>query len=255
MKEKMKITVDMGNTAIKVAVFEKDTILHRLRAESWNDALAEELVTGFNPTAVIVSSTRSDGEEVVDGFRLALSRHGMDGCKVMRLSGQTPTPIVNRYESPEMLGPDRIAAAVGGATLIPSRNLLIVDLGTAITFDVVSAEGEFLGGNISPGVSMRFEALHRSAALLPREEMGGEEVSRRKIGKKTADAIKYGIVDGICYEIEGYIKEMGSRYENLVTIFTGGDAKSFEKRLKNTIFAELDLVSIGLNKILEYNGF
>ncbi len=251
----MKITVDMGNTAIKVAVFENDTILHRLYMESWDEGVADELVSTFRPTAVIVSSTRSDGEEVVVSFRRALDRNGLASSKVMRLTGTTPTPLTNRYVTPERLGPDRLAAAVGGATLMPSRNLLIVDLGTAITFDVVSAEGEYLGGNISPGMKMRFEALHRSAALLPREELDKDESCERKIGKKTADAIKYGVVDGICYEIDGYMREMGARFDNMVTIFTGGDAKCFEKRLKNTIFAELDLVSIGLNKILEYNGF
>lgn len=250
----MRLTVDMGNTAVKIVVFDEDRIVYRHRTEAWNDTLAAELVAGYRPQSAIVSSTRSLGDEVVASIDRAIREAGYE-APVVRLTGLTPTPLRNLYATPETLGPDRLAAAVGGAALFPEQNLLIVDFGTAITYDLVSSRGEYLGGNIAPGMDMRYQSLHRSAAFLPLEEGDTEGRRGEKIGKKTADAIKLGVIDGICYETEGYIQNWESCYKKLTTIFTGGDAKCFEKKIKNTIFAELDLVSIGLNKILEYNAF
>lgn len=250
----MRLTVDMGNTAVKIVVFDGDSIVYRRRTEQWSDEIAAELIAGFRPASAIVSSTRSCGDEVVASIGKAIADAGYD-APIMRLTGATPTPLHNLYATPATLGPDRLAAAVGGAALFPERDLLIVDFGTAITFDLVSSKGEYLGGNIAPGMDMRYQALHRSAAFLPLEEGDSEGMRGEKIGKNTADAIKLGVIDGICYETEGYINNWQGCNKNVTTIFTGGDAKCFEKKIKNTIFAELDLVSIGLNKILEYNAF
>ena len=149
------------------------------------------------------------------------------------------------------MGPDRLAAAVGAATLYPNSDVLIVDFGTAITCDLVSAEGEFLGGNISPGATLRFRALHQFTHRLPQCELIDREIF---MGRDTVSAIEGGVVNGIVYEVEGYIRDLEKRYPSLRIIFTGGDSNFFAKRVKKTIFATYDLVAYGLNRILEYNA-
>ncbi len=139
------------------------------------------------------------------------------------------------------------------ATLYPGNNVLIVDFGTAITFDFVSAEGEFLGGNISPGAATRFRALHHFTDTLPLCSFPQQE-KPTLLGDSTRSAIESGVVNGIVYEIEGYIRDLEQRYEDLRIVFTGGESDFFAKRLKNTIFATYDLVAYGLNRILEYNA-
>ena len=148
-------------------------------------------------------------------------------------------------------GRDRLAAAVGAATLYPGRNTLIVDVGTAVTLDVVSAEGVFLGGCISPGVAMRFRALHDYTAALP---LCRAAEATGLVGRTTGEAIRFGVMNSLRFEIEGYIARMEAQFEDLCVIFTGGDAKFFAKRIKNTIFANCNLVFCGLNRILEYNA-
>ena len=135
--------------------------------------------------------------------------------------------------------------------LYPGRNVLIVDFGTAVTIDLVTADNTFRGGCISPGVTMRFRALHDYTAKLPLcAATGGEGLS----GLTTEEAIELGVMNGIAFEIEGYVTRMREKIDGLRVIFTGGDAKFFVKRIKNTIFANCNLVFCGLNRILEYNA-
>ena len=136
--------------------------------------------------------------------------------------------------------------------LYPGRNTLIVDVGTAVTLDFVSAEGVFLGGCISPGMSMRFRALHEYTAALP--FCDASAVEPRLVGRTTEEAIRFGVMNSLAFEIEGYIARMEAQFEDLCVIFTGGDTKFFAKRIKNTIFANCNLVFCGLNRILEYNA-
>jgi len=148
-------------------------------------------------------------------------------------------------------GADRLAAAVGANTIYPNSDILIVDFGTAITIDVVSG-GEFLGGNITPGAAIRFKALHHFTKKLPLCSLNDNPTEL--FGNTSVSAIECGVVNGIVYEIEGYIRDLQRKYSDLRIIFTGGDSNFFAKRLKNTIFATYDLVAYGLNRILEYNA-
>ena len=129
---------------------------------------------------------------------------------------------------------------------------MLADCGTAITVDMVSAAGEFLGGNISPGAASRFRALHEYTCSLPLRALRPGETEL--LGRDTFSAIESGVIDGIVYEIEGYIGRLSARYPDLRIIFTGGDGNFFAKRVKNPIFATYDLVVYGLNRILEYNA-
>ena len=159
-------------------------------------------------------------------------------------------PIDIRYQTPETLGKDRIAAAVGANFLQPEKDILVIDAGTAVTYEVLMASGIYLGGNISPGMTTRFRALNRFAKQLP---LVSEKEDVPLLGSSTETAILAGVVNGMVYEMDGYIDELQKKYPGIYVFLTGGHSFYFEKRLKNTIFAVLNLVLIGLNRILEYN--
>lgn len=179
--------------------------------------------------------------------------------RYIRLKSSTAVPLKNCYSTPETLGIDRMAAAVGAASLYPSRAVLVVDFGTAITIDLVTAGGEFRGGNISPGVRTRFRSLNTFTASLPLVDLEDYDLQTAEradyvVASSTKEAIAKGVVDGIFLEIQGYIELFSRQYAEINVIFTGGDAKVFAKKFKNTIFATCDLVMYGLNRILEYNA-
>ena len=192
----------------------------------------------------IVSSTGGHDEEVVE----ELQRHV--GYVLRFEPAITPIPIGNAYVTPTTLGADRLAAAVGGVELFPDSDLLIVDFGTAITIDYVE-DGVFRGGNISPGMTTRFRALADYTAKLP---LCGPSEEQLPYGRTTREAIEQGVMQGITHEIEGYIEAFSKKKTKKCTIFTGGDAKYFVKRIKNAIFADCEPVIVGLNRILNYNA-
>jgi type III pantothenate kinase len=163
------------------------------------------------------------------------------------LSHLSPLPIRIGYETPETLGKDRIAAVAGAAAAFQGRNIVVVDAGTALTIDLLTDKGLFVGGNISPGMRMRFSALHQQTFSLPEIE-SSEEVPL--IGKNTREAILAGVVNGLIYEIDNSINSLKNKYNDLLVIMTGGDARYLSGRLKNTIFVEENLVLSGLNAIL-----
>ena len=239
----MNFVVDIGNTNTKIAVIDENKVVARECATRMTEDLLDEIFDKFRfIDKAIVSATGEEGDRVFDMVRGRVER-------TVRMTSTTPVPLRNGYGTPSTLGTDRLAAAVGAQILYGRRNMLIVDFGTAITVDLV-IDGEFRGGNISPGAGIRFRALHDCTSHLPLCGLTDEEV---EYGTTTKTAIEQGVMRGIEYEIEGYIAAFGSRYENLCTIFTGGDAIFFAKRIKNTIFASQDLIFVGLNGILEYN--
>jgi type III pantothenate kinase len=167
-------------------------------------------------------------------------------------------PIEIRYTTPETLGQDRIAAVVGAAHRCPGQNLLIIDAGTAITYEVVESGGVYVGGNISPGLTTRFRSLHEFTSKLPLLEVDSENEKEEKeiplIGTSTETAIRAGVVRGLVYEIDGYIESIRSLYADVFVFLTGGHSKYLVDRLKNVTFASENLVLDGLNIILEYNA-
>ena len=240
----MNLVVDIGNTLLKLAVFDGG----RLVAQQCVGGLREEtfagLLGGARAARAVVASTRGEAPAIVEAVR----RHT---DYLLEFTPATPVPIGNAYLTPATLGRDRLAAAVGAATLYPGRNALIVDFGTAVTLDFVSADGVFRGGCISPGMAMRFRALHEYTAALP---LCDATDSAELLGRTTDEAVRLGVMNSLAFEIEGYIARMQGEIEDLCVIFTGGDTNFFAKRIKNTIFANCNLVFWGLNRILEYNA-
>lgn len=166
------------------------------------------------------------------------------------LDEKTLLPVNIQYQTPQTLGKDRLAAVVGANYLQPGKNILIIDAGTAITYEFIEASGTYLGGNISPGMTTRFKALNHFTGKLPFVQ---EDEKIPFIGYSTQTAIQAGVVNGITYEMDGYIDDLRQKHPDLLVFLTGGHSFYFERRLKNTIFANINLVLTGLNRILEYN--
>ena len=241
----MNLTIDMGNTRVKYAVFDGGTVVSDGCSEEFDEAVIDRILAAHpGITQAIVATTRGPVDDTV-----ALVRRRIGRC--LRLSPQLPLPIRNGYTTPETLGEDRLAAAVGAASLYPGRNLLIVDFGTAITIDQVSADGVFRGGNISPGMQMRYKALHQFTGRLPLIDSNGRKLP---MGRDTETAIRAGVLKGMEYEISGYIESMKHKYPELLVFLTGGDDFSFDSSVKSIIFADRFLVLKGLNRILNYNN-
>jgi type III pantothenate kinase len=245
----LNLVLDIGNSRIKAAVFNGGGIVERIIL---GDSATEELGAVLNKypetDSAIVCSTRGERHPAEDFLATHTNRF-------IRFANGIPTPLKNLYGTPETLGPDRLAAAVGAHALHPGKNLLVIDFGTALPIDTVTAAGEYAGGNISPGVSMRFHALRDYTGRLPLIEIQNEGVKEAVLsGKSTAEAIEAGVLNGIVFELEGYIERIKGKFGDLIVILTGGEAKFFDNKFKNTIFANYDLVFIGLNTILDYNA-
>ena len=240
----MNLIVDIGNTRTKVAVVERGEVVRSFIFGSAAEVDVEAIVEAFPALERAIVASSGEGEA-----ELAERLEGA-GIATLRLDYRTPLPIGNEYLTPQTLGVDRIAAAVGACQMYGCRSCLIVDFGTAITIDVVE-DGIFKGGNISPGASTRLRALNDYTSRLPLCEPTDEVLS---YGRTTREAIEQGVMQGITHEIKGYIDSFLLKNEEKSIIFTGGEAKYFANRIKNAIFAKCDLVVCGLNSILEYNA-
>lgn len=239
----MNLVVDSGNTSTKVAVMDGETTVREWRFDRFTQGDADAIIAVYSPSKAIVASTGGDGE------RICAMLEGRVGF-LLRMSPLTPVPIGIDYDTPQTLGTDRIAAAVGAVEVYGAGDMLIVDMGTAITFDFVGGR-VFRGGNISLGVGSRFRALHDYTAHLPQCGITGIDGS---LGRSTRTAIEQGVMRSVLYEIKGYADEFLQKNPQIRIIFCGGDAKCFVNRIKNAIFANCNMMYIGLNRILEYNA-
>ena len=241
----MNLIVDIGNTRAKIAVVDNREVVEQIVVEDvTSDIIADVTHRHTAIHQAIVASTRANAAQVAKMIEEYVER------VVVFNPATTPIPIGNSYHTPETLGADRLAAAVGVAALYPERDAMIVDFGTAITIDYVTG-GVFRGGNISPGVTPRLRALADYTASLPLCT-ATEEVL--EYGRTTREAIEQGVMRGVEQEIRGYVEDFLLKSCKNCTIFTGGDAKYFVKRIKNAIFADCEPVIFGLNRILEYNA-
>ena len=239
----MNLIIEQGNSATKVAVYSKKQMVYSSDYKCFNNSDLIQLFCKYPLKNGILSTVIDANIELITCLKNQLERFFFFDEKV-RL------PIAVRYQTPETLGRDRIAVAVGANFLQPQKDVLVIDAGTAITFEVVEAPGIYLGGNISPGVIARFHALNRHTKRLPLVE---EREIVPLLGTSTETAILSGVVRGIVFEMDGYINELQNKYSGLYVFLTGGHTFYFEKRLKNAIFADKKLALIGLNRILEYN--
>ena len=239
----MNLCIDQGNSSTKVGVFDDNVLIDYFAIEELSEVEIEKLFERFSIDACIISSVTMKYDELLD----ILNKKNIF---LVQLDHHTAVPIVNKYETPHTLGKDRLAAIVGAVYLEPETDLLIVDAGTAITYDLVVANGVYWGGNIAPGLSMRLRSLHEFTQKLP---LVAPVVDSPLIGNSTNSALISGALHGIVFEIDGYINALKIKYPKLSVFLTGGSIFYFDTKLKSPIFAERNLVLIGLNRILQYN--
>jgi type III pantothenate kinase len=239
----MLLAVDVGNTRIKVAVFEKHTLLFQDVFPREEAQKKIEIIFEKNPKIKesVLSSVGKLDDEVID----LLEKYSILNV----ISSETRFPFQNKYETPKTLGVDRMVLASGATLMYPDQNRLIIDAGTCVTYDFVDANDVYLGGAISPGLRLRYEALHNYTAKLPLLEL---EQPVHYIGNSTKEAIHSGVVNGILNEIEGFINQYRQQYQVLTVILTGGDAEFLAKNIKNTIFANSNFLLESLSHIHHY---
>jgi type III pantothenate kinase len=169
----------------------------------------------------------------------------------IELTDKTPVPVKNKYATPNTLGKDRLASAVAASSIFPGRNVLTINAGTCITYDFIDSKGVYHGGSISPGIEMRFKALHTFTGRLPLVEV--EEKISALVGKTTKQSILSGVQQGILKEIEGIIQEYKKSFNNLQILVTGGSSVWLKKHLAAKINIEPFLTLKGLNVILAFS--
>lgn len=240
----MNLVIDIGNTRIKLAVFNDYDLMFNVPLDELKVDHLQLLVDEYPQlNKAILSSVRDYPDEVRHFLSSSFSHF-------IEFSHLTPVPVVNLYKTPETLGVDRLAAAIGASCLFPGENLLVIDAGTAVTYDLVTKNNEYLGGNISPGLGIRFKALNHFTGKLP---LVTPQMEFPPMGTDTESAIRAGVQLGLIFEAEQTIQYFNTIYANLRVILSGGDAEFFDKNLKNTIFVQFNLALYGLNKVLEYN--
>ena len=248
----MNLCIDQGNSRTKVALMtDEGKMIAHFIYKSFSSAEVERLFDLYEITDSIISSVVNVEAAIVNTLHRR-SQH------FVLFDHNTPVPIVNKYETPQTLGQDRLAAAVGAKSLCPNENLLIIDAGSAITYDFVTAEGEYMGGNIAPGLKMRFTMLHRMTKKLPLVEAEEKELIPL-FGKNTRDAIAAGVIRGVAYEVKGYMRTLHEKMPHFRTYLTGGHASYVLNNVRSSrneereIQYEKNLVLIGLNEILIFN--
>jgi len=239
----MNLAIDIGNTRIKIAIFDNGQMIHSDAFYTMSEEDAKKLIDDYKITQSISSSTRKS----ITAFEQRIKKM----IPLMRLNHNTPIPINNKYHTPETLGKDRLAVVIGCTKVYPESTCLVIDAGTCITYDVITKEKEYLGGNISPGLRMRTEAMDTMTSTLPLVE---PVYNIDYIGKSTETAMQNGAVYGTLLEMESFIALIKQDFGNISVVITGGDGPFFANLLKSKIFAHSFLVLEGLDVILNYNA-
>lgn len=242
----MLITIDVGNSRIKVAVFEqsKQIEIFVFDPKEAKKKIEKILKKYPNTQDSVISSV---GNFDLEALNLLKSKTALQ-----LISHETKFPFTNLYTTPKTLGIDRMVVAAGAVLNYPNQNRLVIDAGTCITYDFIDQNNNYLGGAISPGINIRYKSLNNYTAKLP---LLSKHNTDNFIGNSTENAIHSGVINGVCYEIEGFISQYLFKNQDLTIILTGGDADFLAKRLKSTIFANsnfllesLNLLSIYLNE-------
>ena len=241
----MNLVIDIGNSYSKIAVIDNTKVVKVFSFKDLSLSNLKSIPEKYpDLTKAIISSVKNPDKKLLNFLKNNFN-------KFIELTEKTPLPLENLYRSKKTLGKDRIALAVCASNIFPGSNVLVIDLGTAITYDLVNSNNQYIGGNISPGLNMRFSALNKFTDQLPLVTRCPEFP---EIANNTKEAVISGVQHGILFEIEGNINRLKKKYNKLKVILTGGDALFFDKIIKSVIFVDLNLIYIGLNRILEYNA-
>ncbi|WP_395058790.1 type III pantothenate kinase [Flavobacterium sp.] len=239
----MILTIDVGNTRIKSAVFENNTLIEAsfFLNENFQTEIQNILNKNQKIKVLVVASVGKLEKQAFESFSNRL--------KVYFVSRVSSFPFQNNYATPNTLGIDRMILAAGAVLQFPSQKRLVIDAGTCVTYDFIDENNIYQGGAISPGIRLRYEAMHNYTANLPLLSI---EEPENIIGNSTNESLHSGVINGLTFEIEGYINSLMSKNENFIIILTGGDANFLAKRLKNTIFANSNFLLESLNNLYQY---
>lgn len=241
----MKLVIDIGNSYAKLAVFEGNEMVGLKVSQSLNTHQIEEILNSYSKIkSAIISDVRGQSHEI--------SKLLEQEVFFIELNHSTPVPFINLYQTPETLGRDRIAGAAAAVAMFPGQNVLVIDAGTCITYDLINSKAEYLGGAISPGISMRYRALHDFTGKLPLVKVLDESIPAL-IGNNTVNSIYSGVQNAVLLETDAMINEYQSNFHGLKIILSGGDYFYFDKNLKSNIFAAPNIVIKGLKEILDFN--
>ena len=238
----MYLIIDIGNTFIKLAIYDGGEIFHRVSKKKVLVKDIKALYSKYRFSAAIASSVRTKNAYFIDYLK---REHNL-----MVLTHKTKVPISNLYKSPKTLGLDRLAAIVGAANMRPKKNCLVIDIGTCMTYDFIDDKRNYYGGNIAPGIELRLLSMHHFTSALPLIKRKWNE---NMLGDTTKSAIQNGAVWGMKLEIEAFIKTLTSKKGQLDVLLTGGDASYFGELIDSEIFVAPNLLLKGLHDILEYN--
>lgn len=240
----MNLAIDIGNSSCKVGIYSPEKKEYSKYSGGPDKFFLDDILTRFRVKRAIISTVRPGHTLFTDILEKA-------GVESLVLSHKTPLPFKVHYESPETLGTDRLAAVAGACNMFPDTKVFIIDAGTAVTYDLLGADNIYHGGNISPGLQMRFRALHEFTGRLPLVERGN---SFGNLGVNTPDAIRSGVQTGLIFEINDYIRTLKNKHDGMKVIITGGDAEFLSDKLEKKCILIPDLVIDGLNYILNYNA-
>lgn len=246
----MYLTIDIGNTTTKIALFGDHTIHQQWRiATSQLEAELTQILLEFDPHLPLAVGWISTAKPVALE-KWPIWKHFKEAPQLFPIYSTTDLPIRNLYATPQTLGTDRIIAVIAACSYCPGVPVLVIDAGTAITFDFADAAGNYLGGGISPGIRMRFRALDEFTARLPLVEPAKEP---KLVGDSTETSIRSGVVNGCLAEVQGIIDRYRSTYGTDLQVFlTGGDQYLFENQLKNVNFAASNLVLEGIKQSIQH---
>ena len=239
----MNLAIDIGNTKTKIGLFKGRKLLWNISVPEIKPRIISGLLKESPVESAIVSTVNVKKSKAENAF--------VKIPRVIFLSGKTPLPFSSSYKTPATLGTDRLALTAGALKYFPDKNVLIVSMGTCITYDFINSRKEYLGGSISPGLEMRLQALNTFTARLP---LVKPKPPKTLTGRSTEESILTGVVLGIIHEVEGFISQYRKEYPSLKVILTGGDVSLFAEKIKNSIFAVPELSLTGLNEILLYNS-
>ena len=239
----MNLIVDIGNTSTKLAVFDGKTRISQARINGLSCEELEKELSGIKVQRAIVSSVKE-----IPPFIYALFLSNIPFVHI--LSHKSRLPFNIEYDTPETLGSDRIAAVAGAFSMFTGEEVLVIDAGTALTYDFLSG-GVYKGGNISPGLTMRFKALNKFTDRLPLISITEKFTNP---GQNTTDAILAGVITGVTYEINEYIRTFENKHVEFKLVLTGGDGELLKDKINYQIAYMPDIVVDGLNYILEYNA-
>ncbi len=239
----MNLILDFGNTQTKLALFLNKELIKKCTFTKNASAEIENILNEFKEIKrSILSSVIKHDEQITTLLQ--------EKTTFYELTTHTKLSFTLNYKTPETLGKDRIAAVAGAISLYPKKSLLIIDAGTCIKYNYVTADNEFIGGAISPGIDMRYKALHTFTDKLP--QLGIENNFTLVIGDSTQTSIISGVQMGVLFEVDGYIQKFKQQNKTGIVLLTGGNLSFLVDGLKNSIFAAPDLILTGLNEILLY---